>query len=420
MSGSPAPDVDRALLVRFLDEMVSVPSPNGRERDLARHLAELGTAIEPNLSWEVDEFDGERANLLVSSGDGGLADVDVLLLAHLDTSLDGPGEHRKLGLLDTSEAWEPDLRLVDGRVVGAGVAVAKGPAAGALSALVAASRCTALPPGVAVLLTSGGTHRLTEGGGFAAGLRRALEHGLSPRVAVNVKAGSPTVMWEEPGSAYVRLDASCSGGPAMLRGPEGDGGAAMLLASVGPVVETWRRHLRDRPAHGTSGWEVGLGAIECGLPTKPDLLAARGSADLYLVHPPECDAGELVAELDELLHERGFGGRIRPSLSASLEAGSTDPDHEVVRRSNEAWQRHFGAPPPPVRGWCGSTDAALLRARGVPVARLGPQPRSAPPGLEALDLDELLTFSRIDAELLLELSGSAGALGAPRTTMEAR
>jgi antitoxin (DNA-binding transcriptional repressor) of toxin-antitoxin stability system len=43
---------------------------------------------------------------------------------------------------------------------------------------------------------------------------------------------------------------------------------------------------------------------------------------------------------------------------------------------------------------------------GIPVARLGPHPRSAPAGLEALDLAELATFARIDAELLVQLGDS--------------
>ena len=45
----------------------------------------------------------------------------------------------------------------------------------------------------------------------------------------------------------------------------------------------------------------------------------------------------------------------------------------------------------------------MLRHAGIPVARLGPRPRSAPAGLEALDLTELTTFARIDAELLVQL-----------------
>lgn len=395
--------VDRDLVVTLLREMVGVPSPNGAERALAHRLAAVGPQLTTGLVWNVDEFDDASANLLVTMGETDVAAIDVLLLAHLDTSLDGPHEAARLGASISADIEPTGLRIEDGCVIGHGVAVAKGPAAGALAALDAVH--DRIGPGAVagVLLTGGGTHRSRGRAQLAAGLVRALAQGLSPRAAVNVKAGAPTVLHEEPASAYLRLEVTAPGGPALLRGDSDASGAASVLAHIGPPVESWRRRLRARELPGTSGYEVGLGSIDVGLVDKPDLLPTRGVAHLYLVHPPGESPADLIGGLGDELRAHGLGDRVSVSVLAELPAGRTDPDHDVVQLARAAWRRHLGDPGR-VHAWCGSTDAALLRAHGVPVARLGPRPRSATAGLEALDLDELMTFARIDAELLLDLS----------------
>ena len=385
--------------------MACTPSPPGRERLLAERIAEEGQRIAPGLQWRVDPFDRDRANLLVAEGPADYQAVEVMAFAHLDTSLAGLEEYRRL------TGCEPDaatggtgsgFAVRDGRLVGPGVAVAKGPAAGALAALLAGHRTGTLADGTAVLLTSGGTHRAAPGsGGFAVGLRRALESGLSPKAAVNVKAGAPCVLHEEPGSAYLRISVRSSGGPLMLQQSEGCAGAAAALARLLPLIERWRATLRERDPSALCGRDVGLGALAGGLPDKPDILPSVSWADLYVVTAPGDDASEMADELAGLL-ETDTTSSTSVSVTASMPAGRTPRAHPVVELAAQAWSRHLG-PAPTVTGWRGSTDGALLRHAGIPVARLGPRPRSAPTGLEAVDLAELTTFARIDAELLVQL-----------------
>ena len=383
--------------------LAQTPSPPGRERVLAERLADEGQRIAPDLQWRVDPFDGDRANLLVTVGPADYRAVKVMLFAHLDTSLAGVEEYRHLTGHDPgAEAGAgPGVAVRDGKLIGPGIAVAKGPAAGALAALLAGHRTRTLACGTGVLLTSGGTHRAAAGGGFAAGLRHALESGLSPRAAINVKAGAPCVLHEEPGSAYLRITVRSPGGPLMLQQSEDCAGAAAALARLLPLIEDWRNMLRDRDPGALCGRDVGLGALTAGLPDKPDMLPAVSWADLYLVTAPGDDASELAGELAELL-SADAGSTTSVSVTASMPAGRTPPEHPVVALATQAWSRHLPAAEP-VTGWLGSTDGALLRHMGVPVARLGPRPRSAPAGLEALDLAELATFARIDAELLVQL-----------------
>lgn len=403
--------VDVEELLEFLDLMVATPSPPGGEQELAERIADLGHRRAPDLRWHVDHFGGRRANLLVTAGSGHYADATHVLLGHLDTSLASGDEHARL-TGETPQGWERRRLVIDGgRLIGPGVAVAKGPSAAALAALLANHRVGTLAPGTGVLLTSGGTHRLpTEGRTFAAGLRHALDGGLAPAAVVSVKAGPPGILHEEPASSYVCIRVRASGGPALLR-DDPTPGAAMALARVVAGVEGWRETLRSRPTTGQTGREVALGALESGLVDKPDLMPSTGSAHLYLVTAPGDDVDEVATDLRVFLEGRAPDGvDLDVAVTASLPAGTTDPDHPLVRLARECWERHNG-PVPAVRDWRGSTDGAFLRSIGVPVVRLGPSPRSAPPGSEALDLDDLETFSRIHAELVAETT---------RWTMEAR
>lgn len=384
--------------------MAQTSSPPGRERRLAERLAEAGQRMAPGLQWRVDPFDDHRANLLVTAGPADYRAVDVMLFAHLDTSLAGVEEYRHLTGCepDAGAGPDPGFSVRDGKLIGPGMTVAKGPAAGALAALLAGHRTGTLACGAGVLLTSGGTHRAAAGsGGFAAGLRRALESGLSPRAAINVKAGAPCVLHEEPGSANLRISVRSPGGPLMLQQSEGCAGAAAALTRLLPLIENWRNSLRGRDRAALCGRDVGLGALTAGLPDKPDMLPSASWADLYVVTAPGDDASELAGELSLLL-AADTGSTASVSVTASMPAGRTPAEHPVVELATRAWNRHLG-PATPVTGWLGSTDGALLRHAGVPVARLGPRPRSAPTGLEALDLTELATFARIDAELLVQL-----------------
>lgn len=399
-------------IVELARLMAKTPSPPGQERRLAERLAEAGQRMAPDLQWRVDPFDSDRANLLVTAGPADYRAVEVMLFAHLDTSLAGVEEYRHLTGCgtDAETGSGSGLAVRDGKLIGPGMAVAKGPAAGALAALLAGHRAGTMACGTAVLLTSGGTHRApADGSGFAAGLRHALESGLSPRGAINVKAGAPCVLHEEPGSANLRISVRSPGGPLMLQQSERCAGAAAALARLLPIIENWRNTLRGRDPSALCGRDVGLGALAAGLPDKPDMLPSVSWADLYVVTAPGDDASELADEL-ALLLASDTGSTASVSVTAFMPAGRTPLEHPVVELATRAWNRHLG-PAAPITGWLGSTDGALLRHMGIPVARLGPRPRSAPAGLEALDLTELATFARIDAELLVQMGSPEAEQG---------
>jgi acetylornithine deacetylase/succinyl-diaminopimelate desuccinylase-like protein len=87
------------------------------------------------------------------------------------------------------------------------------------------------------------------------------------------------------------------------------------------------------------------------------------------------------------------------------QAAATAADAPVVTAARAAWRDEFGAQPPPVTGWTGSTDGVVLRARGVDTVRLGPQARPAAgdPRRDELSLTRLAAYARVYRRLLTGL-----------------
>lgn len=410
-----------ADLWHFAEFMVAIPSPAGSERELAERLAEEGRKRCEGLTWWVDPVPGAassdrqvstRANLVVSGGAAAYAELDVVLLAHLDTSCRSGDEIEILtGIPGPRGPVAGDLVLDDRLAEGSGLGIAKGPAAAAIAALAELARRGELRSSTAVLLTCGGTHRVDPRSGdedYACGLRHARDRGLAPRVVINVKAGAPGVLHEEPGSVALRITVRAPGGPTMAR-TEDAGGAVVAIAPVITVVEQWRRALLEMPRQGQTGREVGLGALRAGLCDKADLLPSSGTLDVYLVVTPDDDVTAFVTDLRVRLERdpelRRHGAVAEVEVVATLPAGRTSPEHPVVRLAHELWRRHFDEPPA-IEDWKGSTDGALCRSWGIPVVRLGPRPRPASPGREALDRRELETFARLHGELVTALTSS--------------
>src|SRR5699024_995761 len=101
-----------------------------------------------------------------------------------------------------------------------------------------------------------------------------LDRGWVPASVLNVKAGAPAPLHEEPGAAYLRVTVRGSWDPVLFR--DSDPGT---LAAMGPLlaaVEDTRRWLRARPipAGSITGRELGMGAVRAGDLDKADLLPA--------------------------------------------------------------------------------------------------------------------------------------------------
>jgi hypothetical protein len=359
-----------------LQVLDSTPASRGRELAAALVLREACSARWPAVAWQVQRVGAHGANFVARHAQPG-----PLLYSHLDTSVDRPDD---VG----------PLRVSDETVDGFGVAVARGPAAAAVTAF-AEARAGSL------LLASSGTHRRRR---EAVGVSAWLATNERPSAAVVAKCGPRGVLWSEPGALYLTLDITGRSGVVML--PTSSVPTYGLPASLGPVLQAisgWcADYVAANPPSGQLGAAAGIGALTTGLPDKADLFPASAEIGLYVVTLPEASASKLA---DELLSR--VDAVLPPGCSAQIvvdpvhEATITDPGAAIVRAACSAWGREFG-PAPDLTGWTGSTDGVVFRGQGIDTVRLGPHPSSLAedPRRDVLRLDELEAFVRVYRELL--------------------
>ena len=400
-------------LSEVLPVLLETPSPAGGERVLAETLVEWGRERHPQLHWGVDPLDGDRANVLVHNG----CPRPLGFYAHLDTSLSGDPvlDESMTGL--TARPAPPEFGE---SVKGLGLAVSKGPAACALAALIghATSDDGAAP--VAVLLTSGGTHRAPAGElpsglpagldqGLGYGVEAALRNGFAPAAVVNVKGGAAGVLYEEPGCLLVRLDIRERMVPVPARHDEVGGAYATAVCAT--AVESWRQeYMKQADPERQVAPDCGLGALRSGLPYKPDILPAVGSVYVYVVLVPNAVPADVV---DDLLRHvrRESADRITKgqiSVSATIyghqPGGATDPQHPVVRRAQQLWDAEFGGGDHRITGYRGSTDGVIFRRSGIPTVRFGPTAVATQedPRVEEIAFSELAAFAGMYFSMMQE------------------
>lgn len=383
----------------------------------------------PSAQWDVQDVDHDGRAQVVGqvsrpvSGRGG-----VLIFSHLDTSLTGDDAFDRP---ITGKPPAPEGVLIDSAqrtVRGFGLGVAKGPAAAALVAFGrAADRHIAGATDVParLLLAAGGTHRGPSvstgdqfGDGDRTGVQRFLADAVLPSAAIVAKGGPVGVLHDEPGACYVRLAFRAGWGAVMGQGAVRPPGG--LLAHLGIVVDSVRTAgdrlastLAQSPDAGQVGACFGIGAVRGGQPTKADLVPAVVEIFGYLVGPGPLAGGRIASELtaaieSALLAADLSGVDVEVEVSGIHAGASTPADADVISAAVDAWtaeSRQYGvlALPQRVTGWTGSTDGVVLRAHGIPTARLGPSRTLATgDGTDVVDLDELLAFTRIYERLVGE------------------
>ncbi|GGQ97877.1 hypothetical protein [Streptomyces aurantiogriseus] len=378
-------------MLRLLEE---APAPRGEERTAAHRLRGWCADRWPHVEWQVLEHGPAGGSLIAAHGAG------PLLYSHLDTSLDDGGAANRLV---TGNAAPVGPLTVDGDVVsGFGLGVARGPAAAALVAFAEAGAGR-------LLLAGSGTHRRSS---QITGLEAYADAYKLPRSAIVAKCGPPTLLWHEPGALYLTVRVTGRSGAAMMaESATPPGGVIVQAGVVLDELARWRTdYLAADPRVGQTGRACGIGAVSGGWPDKPDLLPAQLRIDLYVVAGDQVEPAALAAELADRLRMRCAESVLREcAIHVEAEpvasAAATPADAPVVTAARAAWRDEFGAQPPPITGWTGSTDGVVLRSHGVDTVRLGPQakPAADDPRRDELSLARLTAYARIYRRLLTEL-----------------
>jgi acetylornithine deacetylase/succinyl-diaminopimelate desuccinylase-like protein len=431
--------VTEGAILEAVDLFMEVPSPPGRERRLAEHIAARCRRAHPELECGVDLLDDASANMVArsvlapdpaasspshrragASAHPGRAPLDreLAVYGHLDTSLTGE-EARDFPI--TGEVRDPaPYRFDTGTrtLRGLGIGVAKAPSAAAAVAFIAAAaalRSLDAPHRLALLLAAGGTHRAVPSDRpghavrFGRGVAHAIARGWRPSAILNVKGGPPGVLHEEPSTAYLRVRLRSRWTAALVRAKVApEGGLVRHAGVVLDAIESWRtEYLEGHPPSGQLANEIAVGAVRGGSPEKADLIPGLLEAFVYAILPPAEDPGRVAGDLERHLRPRVADLPGAPTVEveayASAPGGRTDPSHEIVRLAREAWRVHIGTGADQVHGWTGATDGGLLMAAGIPTARMGAYVKRDPddPRIEIVSMDELLASARAWVEVAI-------------------
>lgn len=397
--------------------MTGIPSPPGGERELAAWAVSRLRA--EGIEAEVQHVQGDLANAVgrVSTGEPG---PELLLYSPIDTHLTGPDDGPWAGAEESGELT-PRAQVRDGYVIGLGANNPKGHAAAVLAAAIAIRRSgVSFPGSLRIGLGGGGmptnspepppTRRI----GHGAGCGYLLEQGGLPDAAIIAKSGD-AVAWEEPGLTWFKITVR---GRLSYAGLRGTGLHRNPILAAQPVIEAlegWFDSYAERNERGLVRPQGAVTAVRAGWPHKPAFVPAECHIYLDLRTSPGVSSAaaerQLRAGLEAVgreLAERGFELGVDRVLS--IPGSRTDPDEDIVRRSIAAWELVSGRTHEPIRRTSGATDANILRAWGVPTARIG-MPRAGEDSGVADDFARAMNVCAVTNIVRLARILSAVALG---------
>lgn len=421
--------VTEARLRAAARDLAAIPSPTGREAELARFLTDRLTAA----GWQaqtqyLDEHQANAVGRLRGAGGG----PDLMLYAPIDTLTTGEPE---FDLPWIGDQLRPDMlpaaRDEGPFVSGLGASNPKGHAACILVLAEALGAVRPLLAGdVVVAFGAGGmpTNAIAAPGyparmntGHGVGCSFLLERGWHTDYAVIAKPGD-FIAHDEVGLCWFEITVpgihTYVGSRHRLpyRNP------IVTAAEVVARLESWladypSRHRTDTAAPQgviaaiAGGWERMLAVTPAACRIRLDLRIAPGTAPIEVKRELAGYLAGLGAELDV---ELGL------QMVLAIPGTSTEPESPIVRTAIEAWERTTGTRHQAIPDNSGATDANILRARGIPTARVGmPKVRSDEfavdfaRGMNTVEVPAMRRLCEVLARITLSTTGGEAAASSP-------
>ncbi len=416
--------VDDERLIELCAAMVDIGSPTGGERALATHVAAVLDDV--GFGGGVQEVAGD---LVAAHGTrhGPAGAPSLLLYAPLDTVTTARPE---LDLPWVGPELRPDMlpraEVRDGVVIGLGAQNPKGHGACLLMVAEALAAADVRPiETIHVGFGGGGMPANAWAPDLADGHGRgcaALVQHLTPDAAVIAKTGW-SVSHEEVGLVWITVDVAGThtyvGSRHLLPYRNAIADAAHLIQGLEAWFPTWAEEHRS----GLVAPQGVVAAVEGGWPHAAAFTTAACRFHLDLRISPRTPSAEAVAaveaEVARLAAEIGADATCRATVT--IDGTTTPADHDVVGRCVDAWEAMEQRPHRPVAGLSGATDANILRAAGVPTARIG-LPKVAAErvggevdfqlGMNAVDVADLRRLTELLLRVVVAGPGARGHAGA--------
>ena len=361
----------------LLVQMVGINSSTGHEIALIEFLNRW--CGENDLKTKVDRGPGEAGSLVVElPGNAPLESPTVLFYAPLDTaeSVDLSRDVPWFGSPQAAQAWR-EVKVRGDEVAGVGAENPKGFALATLMAIVAIKRSGKKLSGtVRVALCGAAMPTLGVDAselGLGSGLFRLLQQGLAADFALSCKPGW-TVAHEEVGLVWLRV---------RLTGRQAYVGFRHKAPYDNPIVRGGRlaaaldEWFVKYAAAETSGLVAPQGAVAAVRAGATERSAFVGEAcDLYLdvrVSPRrtpieaarivERQIAKQLADIDR--------GSWSVDIIACVPPSVTPEASWIIQSARNAWQQLEGRAHEHILRTSGASDTCILRAWGIPTARVG-------------------------------------------------
>ena len=371
-------EIDERKLAELNRMMASIPSPTGEEGQLARAVVDvMNTSGVGAYYQQIDGAQGNAIGRVEGQGDG----VDLLLYAPLDTAFSTDPDEECPWIGDRlPEEMTTNAYIRDGDVVGMGAENPKGYAACVVAAA-QAIKAAAVPlqGSLIVGLGAGGmpTNRRPSAqkfnAGQGAGCAFMLEQGVRGDFAIIAKPGW-SVAWEEVGLCWfkviVRGDLNYTGVRHVVKGRNPIVHAAKVIG----LLEEWFAEYTEKNTSGLVAPQGSINAIQAGWTHKPAFVPAACHFFVDLRISPRVSPVEAKRQFGEAI-ERIV--KANPDLSVawemvlSIPGSFTDPHNWIIQSCMRAWEFVESKKHAPRTKTSGATDANILRAAGIPTARLG-------------------------------------------------
>lgn len=411
----------------LLASLVDIHSPTGAERAASEFIAGYlaGPAGIDARYHPVSEATGNAFGEIAGNGKG--TGPRLLLYAPIDTHID-PGRDVPAVGRQLREDMIPQARVDGDLVFGLGASNPKCMVAG-LTEVVHAVRESGveLHGDLAVGFAGGGmpwcsTRR--DGVGMSSGIVSLLTHGAYPDFCVIMKP-RPAIYPEEPGMAWFKVSVRGDYGYAgITRGTPGFRSSIVPAATVIQEIERWLPAYTERNTSGTILPEAWISAVASGDGDKPAFPSATTEIFMDLRVSPRTSPAEVRRQFAEMiagLRGRHPGIELDWEMYGSVPGGATDAGNWIIQSAQRGWELEEGRPYPGTPYQAGQTDGAMIRALGVPTARVGYPwpPASIPPhlapglgGMGVASVDDVMKAVRMIAYTVIDtLTRSREELG---------
>jgi len=377
-----------SALADTLAQVVDIPSPSGQERALAEWLVDrMGSS---GLEAEFQELSASSGSAIGRVRGAG-AGPTFLLFSAIDSAWHG--DELDLGVLgEAREDLMPGAKRRGDLIMGLSAENPKGYAVACLAAAEAIRRAEIpLAGDLVVGLGAGGMPIGPPPGeekqvGHGLGAARVVET-VRPDHSVVAKPGN-AVAYEEVGMAWFRV---------RVRGTLGYTGVRHLLPYRSPIVdsarlieglEAWFPEYTKANTSGCVAPQGAVGAVRAGWPEAPSFTPAVCELDVDLRVSPRTPVDEVEQRFGEAIERlaKDADAEVEWERVLGVEGSHTPPGEPIIRSSIRAWELIQGRRHEFRKGTSGGADANVIRAAGVPTARIGLPPVEAPEGMEGFSM----------------------------------